>query len=1799
MSMKRKSIRRGFLGILLCIGCIQINTITQRFSDLQANATQKEVILSPNALMDVSVLNEMQNEDAGVAPLSLNGHKLQDPTTMFNPVIFVEFSDDTGEWITQETLQKAENLYNDSASSVANYFHQISFGKLQVVSCFFPNEKTAQGYNLRSIKPFRSSYPRGYIQPKSASNPSGFDPAVGEDDTNPNSYRYHEAKVIEEIIGLDGSNVVKQLTQNITVAANYYGMTVNNRYSAKGFDWSFPQASIIKTLEQRSADSFTFVFRGSVTSPQENPILWPHKYAYPNSEANLYDPAIASLEKVNGTNAPVYVDNYVIVPGDIDTSDPNKMNLFNDIPNYGVVIHEFLHQFYAPELYRMNYQGQAVGKWDVLGEQTEEPQALLQYTNQKFGIWDTPDFKEITKTTSLQERSNVTLDVPTYEDDTKYTAVKIIPEDTSKKEYFMVEYRKKSESGIDSELPNSGLLVYRVREDMPSTNTQGAFCGITCGNMLTGMPGESTVDEVFVFRPNAANATLLDQHYIDPQLQNATFPRTINGLKIDKIGKSLTEVPASSSPSDFDPDTLYFSDGSNSGIRIENIADPIGNTMSFSVLYGEEGAVDVIKTIQATQTEITQRGTTIDPNTISIQGGAAPYAFTISSVKKDDVQLSSYPFTIDHANPSDSSATLQASTPLASGSYEIEITVHDANTSTISITLTYQILPGFPDASKLTYTNEDVKESNVQADTKVGEISIDGCTKGLDPSDDPDTICYAKYQYTYETYELEFLAGKDYRSYFYIDEFNGRYVGDISAKGSVPAGSYEGIAKINFIDLNDSGDEIILDTIQKNIIIEIKPDGGGSVTTPPTISEPSGAVLNTMVWLNGTQQVEITLNDTLGLASISVVTSDGAFIVDQQETANFEKTYTSTTLTDTLQLPVYKNGTYTITITNTNGDTATKSFTVSKLDNVAPTAQITMNQREATITGNDQEAGIDTISYTLTTSQADKDSLTYDMSYTQPFTIANSFAGRLCTRVRDLAGNSTTTCEQISAIHTGGDGIDPEFGQTIFTPATWTKDSVIMQVAMQDDIALSGLSVMTRNGELLVDGQKKNSHTYSLPANTTHTQPVEILKNGDYTLTVNDLAGNTASAEVHVSWIDQEAPSVQIQIAYDTARDVANITINAEDLPAGSSSHAGLDTIQYQYLAANATQNDLSETLWNSYTGSLQRANAGADQGSICARAMDTVGNISTVVCKPFHEADNTKPSIAGTIQGLVDVDNDITGWTKDASLALSIEVSDSDSGIKSITLKKDSTIIGVPYTHTSGAPLHTHIYHFSVSDNGTYTLYVEDMQGNRSQKTFSVQQFDREKPIIDHITITAKKALFLFPTGDSSVSITAHDLPDGKHSGIKEYRYAIGNLSPADQQNDSNWKRITVTDTIEVKGSEEGTLYLYAYDYAGNRSDLFEEKIQREASSQSVPYLQSLQASEGSLRPSFSKEVLSYRIEVPHATTYIRLQAEPEDSSMVVEGDVNTSVTLQEGKNTLQIQVTAGQVTKTYTIEVYRASRELDHDAALKTLSLSTGSLTPAFDPAIYSYTTQVPNETKSVKLTATANSTKTVVQKDANKELSLQEGENIFTIECIAEDGTIKEYTITITREKQADQSEHPSPAPEPSNKAENSYTLKDSTTAIQVIGSFDEHFALVSEPKQDIELQEAWNSYALMDAFDIYITKDGERYTVQEEVVVRIPRKADWTDTMELSIVYIDDEGNITPMPTIVTKEYLEFTTNHFSTYAVLAKQANGHSTGVETGDTTQVRDGMLLFSGSGTMLIISCMLIYKKKRKHKHI
>ena len=191
---------------------------------------------------------------------------------------------------------------------------------------------------------------------------------------------------------------------------------------------------------------------------------------------------------------------------------------------------------------------------------------------------------------------------------------------------------------------------------------------------------------------------------------------------------------------------------------------------------------------------------------------------------------------------------------------------------------------------------------------------------------------------------------------------------------------------------------------------------------------------------------------------------------------------------------------------------------------------------------------------------------------------------------------------------------------------------------------------------------------------------------------------------------------------------------------------------------------------------------------------------------------------------------------------------------------------------------------------------------------------------------------------------------------------------------------------------------------------------------------LAGISLSSGTLSPSFSAGNNAYTAEVPNTTSTINVS--PATTNANATTQVNgTPVTvgsgyaasLSVGVNTITTIVTAqdGATTATYTINVTRDAPAAN--AALASLTLDAGALSPIFNSSTFTYTASVNSTVSSVTLspvTADPNATILVNGTAPDPELGtitipLNAGANIITTVVTAQNGTTTAtYTTTISK-------------------------------------------------------------------------------------------------------------------------------------------------------------------------------------------
>lgn len=185
--------------------------------------------------------------------------------------------------------------------------------------------------------------------------------------------------------------------------------------------------------------------------------------------------------------------------------------------------------------------------------------------------------------------------------------------------------------------------------------------------------------------------------------------------------------------------------------------------------------------------------------------------------------------------------------------------------------------------------------------------------------------------------------------------------------------------------------------------------------------------------------------------------------------------------------------------------------------------------------------------------------------------------------------------------------------------------------------------------------------------------------------------------------------------------------------------------------------------------------------------------------------------------------------------------------------------------------------------------------------------------------------------------------------------------------------------------------------------------KIYRNGDKDKTNTLSSLSIGGYQLSPSFDKKTTSYKLTVKKDVTSIKVNASlSSDKSSFNNGNGPRVVSLNYGNNDVVIEVKSesGSI-KRYTIKVVRED-ERSSNNYLKSLNVTAGDFD--FDKKTLNYSFSVPNDTTSIKVIADVEDDKSSVS--GNKTYDLKEGVNTIEVNVTAENGSMRKYTLKVTR-------------------------------------------------------------------------------------------------------------------------------------------------------------------------------------------
>ncbi|RCX21560.1 putative Ig domain-containing protein [Fontibacillus phaseoli] len=245
------------------------------------------------------------------------------------------------------------------------------------------------------------------------------------------------------------------------------------------------------------------------------------------------------------------------------------------------------------------------------------------------------------------------------------------------------------------------------------------------------------------------------------------------------------------------------------------------------------------------------------------------------------------------------------------------------------------------------------------------------------------------------------------------------------------------------------------------------------------------------------------------------------------------------------------------------------------------------------------------------------------------------------------------------------------------------------------------------------------------------------------------------------------------------------------------------------------------------------------------------------------------------------------------------------------------------------------------------------------------------------------------------------------------------------------DWQGLTVT---------ESTYYRYIKiindsSWFGNLSELefFGSYTEDRSTAKDSLKLSDLRLSEGVITPAFDPNVTDYTASVTNAVYSVSVTASVYDPASTLKingiGAVSGSpvpLLLDVGHNSVIVQVNGQAGTQTYLVTVVReepSGGTKSPNADLSGLILSPGSLFPVFSSDITEYSATVGYGVSSVSVTASVYDDLAslklngVAADNRAVKVPLQVGLNRITLEVTAEDGTLKVYTLYVTRENEPD--------------------------------------------------------------------------------------------------------------------------------------------------------------------------------------
>ena len=373
-----------------------------------------------------------------------------------------------------------------------------------------------------------------------------------------------------------------------------------------------------------------------------------------------------------------------------------------------------------------------------------------------------------------------------------------------------------------------------------------------------------------------------------------------------------------------------------------------------------------------------------------------------------------------------------------------------------------------------------------------------------------------------------------------------------------------------------------------------------------------------------------------------------------------------------------------------------------------------------------------------------------------------------------------------------------------------------------------------------------------------------------------------------------------------------------------------------------------------------------------------------------------------------------------------------------------NSNYTATPYLN--GVPRGTP-FNFTVPQSGGYasTVTLPAQFGSVTEVRITSDGGNFPQPGNNNIWQGFNNFVFANPVYSTNANLSALSLSSGTLSPVfaantTSYTASVGNattsITVTPTVSDTGRATVTVNGLPVASGAASGAIALGVGSNViatvvtaedGSTTKTYTTTVTRAAPPSSNANLSGLALSTGTLSPAFASGTTSYTAGVPFNTVSLTVTPTVADATASVtvngvgttSGNASGAIALAVGNNTITTVVTAQDgTTKTYTTTVTRSAAS--GNAQLSALSLSSGTLAPAFASGTTNYTAGVSNATTSITVTLTlADATASVTVNgvstasgNASGAIALAVGANTITVTVTAQNGTPLSYTITVTR-------------------------------------------------------------------------------------------------------------------------------------------------------------------------------------------